>query len=285
MTGEARIGAGFRYVYVGRSDSNGYLSGNIDSAVSRGSLLRMSRLRGAQTFPVQVPDRDRVPVSGDDEPLVTFSFASEELPNGVLAMAVRDLDFDALAQGTLAQNIGDLKAGALAPSGQANQALMFLLMREAKKYEGSTKGVTAWECLLIPSCEVTPLGAEWQQRTFTPYNYGLTVSKAARAIYGATYTEFARGTSEMALEPIDADNPIEIYAGLGDNATTSFSLSNPPVSADANKTHCYVNGIKLIYGSGAGKYTVSGSTLIFGTAPSTDAQIQYMQEVSASVLS
>lgn len=285
MTGEARIGAGFKYIYYGVANSSGYLQGNAASPASNGTIEGLLRLRGARTFPVQIPDRDRVPASGDDETLATFSFASEQLPQGVLAMAVRDLDFEALTQGTLAETLGDLQLGALAPSGQANLTMMLLLMREAKKFEGATKGPAGWEILMIPACEITALGAEWEQRTFSPYNYSISISKAARSIYGATYTEALRGTSELALEPVFSDNPIHIMGGFGDNAQTTFALTYAPKAADGNKVLVHLNGAKLSYGAGAGKYTVSGQSLIFGTAPGSGVHIGVMYEVDASVIS
>lgn len=285
MAGEDRIAAGFRYIFAGRVNSSGYLSGNVSAEASNGQLLRMSRIRGAQTFPVTIPEDEKLPVQGDDETLVTFRFPAAELPSGIMGLAVHDMNFDALVQGTTVETIGDLRAGAMAPSGIAPQTMALLLIREAKKYEGSTKGPIAWEILLVPSCEIIALGAEWQQRTFNAYNYSISLNKSSRAPYGATYTEGLRGTTEMPLEPIDADNPIEIYGGFGDNATASFALTTPPVSADGNKTHLYINGVKKTYGAGAAGYTISGSTLIIGTAPASGAHIGYMQEISASLLS
>lgn len=282
MTGEARIGAGFKYIFYGVANSSGYLQGNSASAASNGTIQPLLRLRGARTFPVQIPDRDRINVSGDDEPLATFSFASEQLPQGVLATAVRDLDFEALIQGTLAESIGDLQLGALGPSGQSNLTMMLLMMREAKKFEGSTKGVGAWEILMIPACEITPLGSEWEQRTFQPYNYSISLSKAARALYGATYTEALRGTTELALEPVFGDNPIMIEGGFGNASQQAFTLTYTPAAASGSKVLVFVNGVKQAYTT---NYTVSGKTLTFVSAPASGAHIGIMYEVSASELS
>lgn len=284
MAGEDRIGAGFRYIFYGVADSNGYLQGNSSTPATSGTIQPLLRLRGARTFPVSVPERDRVVASGDDEPLAVFTFASEELPSGVMAVAVRDLDFEALTQGTVAETIGDLKAGSLAAAGESGETMMLLLMREAKKYEGAVKGVGAWEILLIPSAEVTPLGAEWEQRTFSPYNYGVALSKSARAIYGATYTEGLRGTTEMAIEPIFSDNPIMIEGGYGDGSTVAYNLSYEPVAANNSKIHVYLNGVRKTYGAGAPGFTVSGQTLTFGTAPGNGVHIGIMYEVDATDL-
>lgn len=280
MAGENRIAAGFRYIYVGRANASGYLAGNIDGDASNGTIVPMQRVRGARTFPVEIPDRDRVPVSGDDEPLVTFTFASEELPSGVMATAVRDLEFEAKVQGTLAESIGDLTLGALAPGNQANETMMMLLQREAKKFEGNTKGTGAWEILLVPAAEITPLGSTWEQRTFNPYNYAISISKAARALYGATYTEALRGTTELALEPIFSDNPIMIEGGFGNASAVNFTLAYTPVSSA--KMHVYLNGVKQALTT---NWTLSGRTLTFLAAPGSGVHIGIMYEVAASALS
>jgi hypothetical protein len=281
MAGEDRIGAGFRYIYHGVADSSGHLQGNSGTAATNGTIQPMLRLRGARTFPVSIPDRDRVPVSGDDSPLVTFSFPSEQLPNGVMATAVKSLDFEALCQSTAVESYGDLRAGSLGPSGEVQRTMMLLLQREAKKYEGSTKGVSAWEILMIPACEISPLGSEWEQRTFNPYNYSISISKAGQGIYGASYTELTRGTTEMAIEPIEADNPVMIEGGYGDNATTNFTLAKTPVAATAAKVHVWLNNVKQTYTT---HYTVSGTGLSFVTPPGTGVHIGVMYEVAASTL-
>lgn len=282
MAGENRVGAGFRYIYYGVANPSGYLQGNSNTPASNGTIEPMLRLRGARTFPVEVPDRDRLPVSGDDEPLVAFDFASENLPSGVMATAIRNQGFEALIQGTLEETIGDLRAGALAASGTDSENMILLLMREAKKFDGAVKGVGAWEILMLPSSTIAPLGSSWEQRTFNPYNYAITASKAARAPYGATYTEGLRGTTEMALEPIEADNPIMIEGGFGDGAETDYVLSYAPVAETAAKVHVYLNGVKQAYTT---NYSVSGLTLTFLVAPGSGVHIGVMYEVSASALS
>lgn len=282
MAGENRIGAGLRWIYYGIPNSSGYLQGTTTTPATNGTMQRMTRLRGGQTFPLTLADPERVPVSGDDEPLVQFTFPGEALPSGNMGLAVHDMDFDALIQGTKVETIGDIRAGALAPGGLVFQPIMLLIMREAKKFEGSTKGVLTWEAVLLPSVEVTALGPEWTQRTFTPYNYAVSLSKASRALYGGTYTELLRGTTELAIEPFDLENPIEIYGGFGNGAAVNYTLDTAPVSADGSKTHVYLNGVKQAYTT---NYTISGKTLVFAVAPGSGVHIGYMQEVAAADLS
>lgn len=282
MAGEDRIGAGLRYIYFGVPNASGYLQGTSATPTANGTIQRMQRLRGAQLFPLTIPDVDRLNVSGDDEPLVQFIFASESLPSGNMGLAVHDMDFDALIQGTKVEPIGNIRAGALAPGGQTYPTLMMLIMREAKKFQGATKGIAAWEGVFLPAVQLSPLGQEYQQRAFSPYQYAIALSKASRAPYGATYTELARGTTEMAIEPLDLDYPLEIYGGFGNGVATSFALDTAPVAADGSSTSVFLNGVKQAYTT---NYTVSGLSLVFGVAPGSGVHIGYMQEVNAANLS
>jgi len=282
MAGEDRIGAGFKYIYYGVADSSGYLQGNNATAATNGTIEPMLRLRGARTFPVTIPERDRVPVSGDDEPLVTFSFASEQLPNGVMATAVRSLDFEALCKSTLVESYGDIQAGSMGAGGEVLRTMMLLLIREAKKYEGATKGPSAWEAVMIPACEISPAGADWEQRTFNPYNYSINISKSGIAVYGASFTEALRGTTELALDPIECDNPPFVEGGYGDGATTGFTLAHTPVAASAAKVHVWLDNVKQIYTT---HYSVTGTGLNFVVAPGDGVHIGIMYEVAASSLS
>jgi hypothetical protein len=282
MAGEDRIGAGFKYIFYGVADSSGYLQGNSATAATHGTIQPMVRLRGARTFPVTIPERDRVPVSGDDEPLVTFSFPSEQLPNGVMSTATKSLDFEALCKSTSVESFGDLRAGSMAAGGEVSRTMMLLLQREAKKYEGATKGVAAWEIILIPSCEINPTGAEWEQRTFNPYNYSISISKAGIGVYGGSYTEATRGTTEVTLEPIEADNPVMIEGGYGDGATSGYTLNLEPVAATAAKVHVWLDNVKQTYTT---HYTVTGTGLNFVSPPGDGVHIGVMYEVAASALS
>lgn len=282
MAGEDRIGAGLRAIYYGVPNSSGYMQGVTTTPATAGTIQRMQRLRGARVVPLSLPDPEVLPVSGDDEPLVQFTFSAENLPNGSMGLAVHDLDFEALVQGTLTETIGNIKFGAISPDGQIRQPLMFMIIRESKKFEGNVKGIVGWEGAFLNSVEVSPVGSEWEQRAFNPYNYFMVLSKGARAPYGATYTELLRGTTSMPIDPFFSDNPIEVYGGFGDGVTTSYALSNPPVSADGTYTSVFLNGVKQAYTT---NYTISGSSLVFVSAPGSGVHIGYMQEILAANMS
>lgn len=59
----------------------------------------------------------------------------------------------------------------------------------------------------------------------------------------------------------------EVPTGTINGANTTFTVSHAPAAAQS--LILYVDGIKVPYGAGAGKYTVSGTTITTGTAPAT----------------
>ncbi len=276
-----RIAAGFRFLYYGVVDQNGYFVGNTASGAVAGVQAGegMLRLKGAQTAPVAVSEDETVNVLGDDGPIAAFNFPAADLPNGVIEMAVRDSTFEALVQGTAIEVIGDLSVGVLQPSSPAFTDMCLLLQRRTKKQDSGVQGVKAWEALFLPRAVVTPLYSEFQQRANTPYRYSVTTSSADRKPWGATLTEAANGAESAPLIPIDSDNPLHLHAFKGDNSQTDFDLAFTPKSAA--KIYVYLDGNKQTLTT---QYTVSGSTITFVSAPGTDAQIQVLYEVDESNL-
>jgi hypothetical protein len=272
----ARISAGFNRIFYGVVDSNGYVIGSVAAGATAGAQAGspMARLEGAVTFPVAIPEGVTVPVSGDDEPEVSFDFPSEELPNGVLGMSVRDLDFEALVQGTKVESIGDIHVGVRGPASASAVTMCLLLMRRSKKWASGVRGVSAWDIEFVPRCTIQPLGSNFEQRTHQPVNYKIVASKADRFPWGATYTEGLHGTTASVTVPIDSDNPLHIHPFLGNNSQQLFTLAYTPKSS--SKIYVYEDGVKQALTT---DYTVSGKDITFVGTPGSDSQIQVAYEV------
>lgn len=279
MAGENRIAAGFDFVFYLILNSSGISIGNTLVGATAGSATGhpAKRLIGARTIPIGLPEDEVLTVLGDNEPLVSFTFPGAELPSGILEMSVRDQTFEALVQGTNEETIGDVVMGVLGPSGTNKPDAVLLLMREAKKYEGSTKGISAWEVLFVPSCQITPLYTNITQREFGPYRYGINLSKASRLPYGATLTEGVHGTTEATLATFESDYPLMVEVWQGDASRTAFNLTYTPKTTA--KVYAYKNnGIR---DPGA---TVSGLTVTYGVAPASSQYAHALYEVAKSAL-
>ena len=63
---------------------------------------------------------------------------------------------------------------------------------------------------------------------------------------------------------------------VGDNSTTTTLLDQVPTGTTGNDVMVYQDGVALVQGAGAGKYTVSGSTVTYGTAPTAGAKVEIL---------
>lgn len=281
MTEAARIAAGYDYTFYGVRNSDGYLQGNDGTGAAAGNTngQGMLRLEGGRTIPVSIPQDEVVTPTGDNEPTVSFTFPSSNLPSGILETASKNLDFEALCQGTKVETVGGLSVGLQGPSGSTKENMVLLLMRQAKKWAAGVRGVAAWECQFVPSCEISPLGGDWTERQFSPYRYGINISKADRFPWGATYTEAVHGATSSALVPIFSDNPIQLHAFQGNGSQDTFILDVAPISLA--KTYVYVNGVKQVPTT---QFTLSSKTVTFVSPPASSAIINVMYEVAAADL-
>lgn len=277
------IAAGFRYLHVGKIDSDGYLVSGATAPTAGGSPVPLMRLEGAQTAPISVPDDEVLTVLGDDAPLVTFDFEAQSLPNGVVEMAVRNPDFEALAQGTKVNDMGIFKSGGLQATGAQKADLVFLMQRRAKTWTPGDRGSSAWEILVALGARARPQGSQPQQRAHTPYRYFITTSKVARKPWGEVFTEADDGMTAAPLLVLDGDYPCMLEVGKGDNTETDYLLTTLPVTGDASGILVYVNGVKSVHTTA---WTYSAGTVTFqsGHIPPLNAHIIFVIQTTESEL-
>lgn len=230
-----RIGAGFNTIYVFGKNENGVMVGSDATEPTAGASDGTSGLRmeGAMTVPIGLPDSEFVDVLGDDEPTVQFDFGESSLPSGMLELAVRNLDLEAMIQGTLVHTSGNIKSGVLAPQTKQLADLAMLLGRRAKTWQPGDRGVQKRELLFLPAITLTPKGsADWTQRAHGPYRYAISTSKGNILPWGATFTQADQGTDAAALIPVEANYQYVANFFQGNGVNLTFNLTNIPVVAD-----------------------------------------------------
>lgn len=262
MTDSGRIPGGFDFILYGVLDNDGFLIGGVAAGAAAGGVSPMKRLYGAKTAPVAIKEPVVETATGDNKALVTFQFEAAELPDGVLTVAPRDLDFDALVQGTATYALHQQKFGALQPGNADAPNMCLLLMRQAKTWGVTSKGAEVWDCLLIPSCTLTPLGSEFTERAINAISYKINTNKASHFIWGETIADSNIGTDAAPIIPFDSDNPVHAVALLGDGSATDYAVPFTPVS-DA-RSMIFVERVEKVLTT---NWTRSGKTFSFG-APS-----------------
>ncbi len=274
MADVKRIAAGYRYMRYGVIDNDGKFIGAELTAPANGDVdgSGLSRLDGARTLPINISEPDVQSVTGDDEPLVTFEFDAEDLPAGAFEMAVRDNDFEALAQGTKVVNrAGNIEVSVLDPKDRKSQPLVWLLSRRAKSWQSGSKGAKKWSNLLLVSSTVKPLGGTWEQRTFSPYQYAINLNRGDQLPW-TTVNDTEHGTCAASMFPIDSDYPVLFHTWRGDNVTTDYTLPTPLVTGGT--AWVFVDNV---YDAGA---TVTGTTVTPSTPPGTGARLDVLWEIS-----
>lgn len=230
MTDSGRIPGGFDLIYYGITDVDEFLIGSVAAGAAAGAVSPMRRLYGAKTAPVQIKEPETVVATGDNDALVSFQFEAAELPDGLITMAPRDLDFEALIQGTSTYAVKQNKFGVRQPGNANPPNMCLLLIRRAKTWGKDSKGAAVWDIELIPSCSITPLGAEWAERAVNPFGYKITLNRAGHFIWGETIAAANLGTDSGPVLPLDSDNPVHAVAFRGDGATAAFAVPYTPIA-------------------------------------------------------
>lgn len=279
MTDSGRIPGGFDLILYGVIDVDEFLIGSVAAGAAAGASSPMLRLYGAKTAPVQIKEPQTVVATGDNDSLVSFQFEAAELPDGLITMAPRDLDFEALIQGTSTYTLQQQKFGVRQPGNASPPNMCLLLLRRAKTWSKNSKGSAVWDIELIPSCTITPIGAEWAERAINAFGYKITLNKAGHFIWGETIAASNLGTDAGPIIPIDSDNPIHAVAGLGDGATAAFTLPYTPVG-----TGRLLVFVERILKTLTTHYTVAGKTVTFtgGNIPASGQRIVIWYETTAS---
>lgn len=269
------IAAGYKYLWYGLRDSNGIFIGSSTTAPTAGDAngSGMTRLLGARTIPIPLPDPVTLVVSGDDEPMVSFQFDPEALPSGVFEQAQRDNAFEALAQGTLVETVGSLEISQVDPVNRSAVSMCMLLSRRAKSVKSGSYGAHRWESIFIPSVTIKPLEpANITQREFGPYRYFMNLSRSDRTAW-STISNALHGTTGSTFQILDSDNPLHVQRFTGNAAATAWVVDYPPVSAA--RTHIYFDDVRQ-----AAPASVSGTTVNAAGAAGSGAVVVILYEVA-----
>jgi len=271
-----RIGAGYRILFYGVIDADGYFLGGSTTAPDAGDTdgSPLLRLEGARTLPVGIPEPEIVIVSGDDEPMVSFNFDAEDLPSGVFEQAQRDDLFEALVQGTLVDAQENIRIGVLDPADRADVGMCMLLSRRAKRWESGSRGVSVYQHLYLPAVSIKPLGNDYTQRQFNAYLYSMNLSRSDRAGW-TSINDTEHGTTAASILPIESFYPLMLQHWVGDNVETTFTLIRDRETDGSMRV--YVDDVQQ---AETGIWTCADESdqLVFGAAPADGARIDAIWE-------
>lgn len=270
MTPTKTAAAGTRLAYLGFIDTVGFLLGGATTAPANGSGDGMLQLLGIQEAAVGITEGEAVLVPGDDGIIAQFLFSPDALPEFVMNLGAHDLDQDALLQGTLVEQLGQIKIGVLQPNSPVYPDACLIIQGEAKSKDTGSDGTKAWEGYFIPVVSLQPLGREtFAGRTAAVNRIKGVTQVASKKPWGVTITDAILGTDGAPVLPFKSNYPLTMHRYTGTGAGgQSVVLDKTPASLSEIVVH---SDTALLVATT--DYTISGATLTFVTNPAAGAKV------------
>lgn len=226
------IAAGFDSMQIGRRSSTGHLVGGLTALTvsDTNQYSEMYRLRGANNAPVANPQPIRVNIEGDNQVLGQFQFAANELPSFELTLTAMDVDFAQVVSRIDAYPIAGGTSHPGVPDYITRENVTILFSRNAQSQEAASLGVQMWEHLWLFNCDMVLTGGPFVTQGGTSWTWSVTVSKTSVLPWGPTTVETFDTPSMTSLMQTSTYR-ITAGAFVGNNAATSFTTTQDPVSA------------------------------------------------------
>jgi hypothetical protein len=219
-----------------------------------------------------------VQVTGDDDLLGEFDFASLTSRSFVAEFAVQDLATEALLLGTNVETLGEIKLGALDVLNPADLNVCLIIQSRAKKQDTGVVGQSGWQGVIIPLATAAPLGRDtFNERSPGVFRLQITPQTASNNPWGITILDANTGTTGLRYRPFTSENPITMHAHTGTGALQTFTLDYAPISAAKTSVTSRRVAQTVSAVSTSAPYSVTIST----TAPIAGSQIVTVYEFSA----
>lgn len=227
------IAVGNAHAFLGFIDANGFLIGGSASAPAAGAAgSGMIPLTGIKTASPTIPERETVQVTGDDDLLGEFDFASLATRSFIGEFAVMNLELEAALLGTNVETFGEIKMGGLDVDNPAELNTCLIVQSRAKKYNANNIGQKGWVGVIIPLLVAQPLGRDtFGERSPGVFRIQFTPQKAAYRPWGTTISAADLGRTGPRYLPFTSEYPITMHAHTGTGALQTFTLDYEPISA------------------------------------------------------
>lgn len=261
------ISAGFDMAQWAVRASGGYHLGPTGT-IAQGSHAAMSRLYGAKTADVSIPEGDVVPITGDDGLLGTFIFASTDPITFTMEVGQADLSFAAQSQGLSLYTVDPYYSmNLIGIDAPVYEDVMLLLTSQAKSAESNQEG-SGYHHVLLPWANVFYLGVAFNERGEKTFRYQITTNKSKFFPWGQLLNEVAIGTRAYTALEWFTERRITLETFVNNGAANSFVLTRAPV--DAQHVLAWRNGVPLTI---AVTPTTRTTAFAAGTAGDVDAYL------------
>jgi hypothetical protein len=236
------IAAGFERLDFMVLDSAGIGAGATGSVSSGAAGAACGRLLGVQTAEAKVGNAETVNIPGDDGNQGAFIFGPAEIPPFDIIVGVQDLSADAAFQTTTVFDEGSVSWGVLDPGLPVYVDVALIAVSRAKSKVSGSDGVANYSGILVPKCNLVPLGrVTFQGRAGAGFRYTVQPTRADAYPWGRTLKDSDQGAQNGVIFPWSAPNPITMHRWTGDGATTAFTVGENFATAAVAECRVYVN--------------------------------------------
>jgi len=278
------VAAGSRYNQLFFYSSAGALTGSTTTAPSSGSTGSPAyHVIGWKTGSPTINEPETEVVTGDDVRLAEFQFESVAERRFTVDVAVNDLTLFARLLGTNVQTLGEIKVGAMDIVDADDINCGMIIQGKAKKFDSGSKGVAAYDGVIVPLATAKPLGrVAFEERAAAVFRFSISPQVADKHPWGITINESTVGSSGATYLPFTAENPVALHTFRGTGAETDFIVQHVPISVA--KTYA----VTRIVGGGAVVATVDSvtsatKTVVLNSAPADGAEVHLLYELSSFV--
>jgi hypothetical protein len=258
--------------YFSFLDSTGYALGS-GLTLANGSSSGASQILGFNSIGIPVPPARTVVVTGDNTALGSVLIPGNTAAQGTLVTSVRNPTLSNKAIGLLAETIGNTDF-----EGFGTPCPVFTPMMVIDSAPGfDSNGNAGYETIIWFNVQLMPIEeATIADSAVHQFTHNVKANPVTVRPWGKSLTVSTNGSTKLLGQKLFNTYPLLAATYIGDGAATTTVLDQAPVAADGNSVIVYQDGVLLVYGAGAGKYTLSGSTITFGTAPTAGAKVEIL---------
>lgn len=251
-------------------DSAGYAIGT-GSSLANGASSGAGQIQGENSIAIATPPARTVVVTGDNTALGSVLLPGNTAATGTMVTSVRNPTLSNKSIGLVTETVGTTDFEGFGTPCPVFQSMMII---DNSPGFSVTTGLAGFETTMWFNVQAYPI----EEATITDsavhqFTYNVKSNPITTRPWGKALTVSANGSTKLLGQKLFNTYPLTTMSYTGDNSTTTLVLDQTPSGTTGNDVIVYQAGVLLVEGAGAGKYTVSGSTITFGTAPAAAEKV------------
>ena len=266
-----------QFFYGVRDDSGNLVGGESATAPTAGDTNgnAMVQLKLIKDFPLAPVEPESVPVTGDDGIASKFKFKPSDFPENQMTFGSGDLDFNALVQSTLVQDVAGWSFGSVQPADPIYRQMIYIVQGNSFSQENASLNTAEWYVQIMLNVQTAPLHrGSFTERAAGDFLYSNTMNEASNTPWGVDFTDVDDGTAAMVAMEFFSQYPVTIHRFTGNNIETDYILDLTPVDS-ADWMVVTLDGVVKTYTT---DYTITAATKIVafeaGSIPTDGAIIE-----------